>query len=260
MFLQALLKLQVDPSVVSSCTGMSLPPGATTYHYDPTKVLGQGQSMGGMYTNIIGAVEPKIRAVVPTGAGGYWTYFMFHSHFGGVDSLQGLIAALLATADGLSFLHPAVQLIETAWEPSDPYVYTPRLARRPLDGHPVRSIYETMALGDSYFTPEVYDEMAMAYGHPEAGDAIWTSMQDALKLVGLDGLRSYPIKGDVSSEGGAKYTGIAVQYAGDGVYDPHAIYSQLDSVKYQYGCFFESFLRDGVATVPPVAASGTPCP
>lgn len=51
-----------------------------------------------------------------------------------------------------------------------------------------------------------------------------------------------------------------VQYHGDGIYDPHAIYSQLDAVKYQYGCFLSTMLATGTATVPAPAPLGTPCP
>ena len=32
---------------------------------DPKVVYAQGQSMGGMYTNLIGATEPRVGAVVP---------------------------------------------------------------------------------------------------------------------------------------------------------------------------------------------------
>jgi hypothetical protein len=35
---------------------------------------------------------------------------------------------------------------------------------------------------------------------------------------------------------------------------------QLDAVKYQYGCFFETFRDRGVATIPAPAPLGTPCP
>ena len=60
---------------------------------------------------------------------------------------------------------------------------------------------------------------------------------------------------------GAPYTGVVVQYHEDNL-DPdgHDIYKQLDAVKYQYGCFFESFLKTGKAVVPDVAPLGTPCP
>jgi hypothetical protein len=51
---------------------------------------------------------------------------------------------------------------------------------------------------------------------------------------------------------------VVVQYEGDGIYDPHAIYGQLDAVKHQYGCFLETALA-GQALVPAPAALGSPC-
>lgn len=257
LLLRALETLTIDPAVVAACTGMSLPSGETAYRFSTAKLMAQGQSMGGMYTNIIGAVEPKIQAVVPTGAGGFWSFMITKTKL--YDDTAGLIAALLgAGREGFSFMHPALHLLQTAWEPSDPFVYMPRVARRPLPGHPVRSIYEPAGKDDSYFPTVLYDAVALSYGHPQAGEQIWPTMQDALTLGGLGGLRPYPVANNLKSEDGRSYTGILVQYAGDGVYDPHAIYSQLDAVKYQYGCFYASVLA-GKPTVLAPAPLGTPC-
>jgi hypothetical protein len=168
---------------------------------------------------------------------------------------------LLQTTAPLTFMHPALMLTETAWEPIDPIVFMPRVARRPLAGHPTRPIYEPVGKGDSYFTTTVYDAVALSFGHRQAGETIWPSMQTALALEGLDGKIAYPVSMDVNhAEDSTKYTGVVVQYEGDGFTDPHYIFQQLDSVKYQYGCFFDSFLKTGKATVPAPAPLGTPCP
>ena len=259
LFLDALAKLEIDPQTIAACTGISLPAGATKYKLDVKNVYAQGQSMGGMYTNLIGAVEPRIRAALPTGAGGYWSHFILITPL--IPGIAGKVGAvLLGTSAKLTFMHPGLNLFETAAEAVDPMVSMPRLARRPLPGHPVRPIYEPVGKGDSYFPMETYDAMALAYGHKQAGDVVWGTMQEALKLAGRDGILPYPVSNDLTSETGTKYTGVVVQYEGDGVYDPHAIYSQLDAVKYQYGCFFSSFLKTGTATVPAPAPLGTPCP
>ncbi|MFT3769562.1 MAG: hypothetical protein QM820_29350 [Minicystis sp.] len=259
LLLDALTSLKIDPQLIQACGGISLPPGATAYKFDAKNVLAQGQSMGGMYTNLISAVEPRIRAALPTGAGGYWSHFILITPL--IPDAAGKVGTvLLGTQAKLTFLHPGLHLFETAAEAVDPMVSMPRLARRPLPNHPVRPIYEPVGKGDSYFPTETYDAMALAYGHKEAGEIVWSTMQEALKLAGQDGLVAYPVKDELTSEAGAKYTGVVVQYEGDGVYNPHAIYSQLDAVKYQYGCFFSSFLKTGSATVPAPAALGTPCP
>lgn len=259
LFLDALEKLTIDPALVSACTGISLPAGAQSYKLAVKKVFAQGQSMGGMYTNLISAVEPRITAALPTGAGGYWSHFILITPL--IPGIAGKVGlALLGTTAPLTFLHPGLSLFQTAAEAIDPMVSMPRLARRPLTGHPVRPIYEPAGKGDSYFPTETYDAMALAYGHQQAGESVWPTMQEALKLVGKDGLVPYPVTDNLTSETGAKYTGVVVQYEGDGVFDPHALYTQLDAVKYQYGCFFSSFLKTGKAVVPAPAALGTPCP
>jgi hypothetical protein len=258
MFLDALLALEIPPAALAGCNGPSLPSGATGYRFQSAPVLGQGQSMGGMYTNMVGAVDPRVAAVAPTGAGGHWSYFILVGNQ--VPGGAATLALVLGTSGKLTFMHPAMHLLALAWEPAEPLVYMPRLARRPLAGHPVRQIYEPVGKDDSYFPMTVYDAVALAYAHAEAGDLVWPSMQQALALVGLDGLLPYPVADDRQSIDGAPYTGVVVQYLGDGLYDPHAIYSQLDAVKYQYGCFFATFVDYGIATVPAPMPLGTPCP
>jgi hypothetical protein len=243
LFLEALLALRIAPATVAACAGVSLPAGATDYRFDASHVYAQGQSMGGQYTNLFSAVEPLVLAAIPTGAGGYWSQFILETPlFPNPGALVGTF--LIGTPATLTFLHPALQIYETAWEAVDPMVYMPRIARRPLPGHPVRSIYEPVGLGDSYFATNTYDAMALAYGHQEAGEVIWPSMQQALALAGHDGLA---------------YTGVVVQYEGDGIYDPHALYTQLPAVKHQYGCFLATHLATGTATVVAPGLETDPC-
>ncbi len=136
----------------------------------------------------------------------------------------------------------------------------PRLSRRPLEGFSARPVYEPVGMGDSYFPIAIYDAVALSYGHPQAGDEVWPSMQDALALADLDGTVDYPVATNLTSESGESYTGAVVQYAGDGYSDPHVIFVQLDEVKHQYGCFLETQVRTGTAVIPAPAALGTPCP
>lgn len=259
MFLNALLDLRISKASVlaGACTDVTLPAGETALRFDPAKLAIMGQSMGGMYTNVVGAIEPRYTAAVPTGAGGYWGYFILKTSL--VPGAGALLKLLLKTDAELSFMHPAMHLLETAWEPAEPLVYMPRLARRPLAGHPARSIYEPAGKDDSYFPTVLYDAVALAYGHPQAGDVVWPSMQEALVLGGLEGLRDYPLVNNLTSVGGEKFTGAVVQYEGDGIYDPHAIFAQLDAVKYQYGCFLETFFATGDAKILAPRALGSAC-
>jgi hypothetical protein len=257
ILLETLRNLRIPAASVAGCKGPTLAPGQDAFFFDPDALVAQGQSMGGLYANLVSAVEPRIRAAVPTGAGGMWSYFVTQTQL--IPGLPDALVSLLALDDRPTFVHPVLQLLETAWEPADPIAYVPRLARRPLDGHPVRPVYEPVGKDDRYFPTQLYDAMALAYGHKEAGDIEWPTMQDALGPAGLGGVQPYPVTANLHSERGDLYTGVVVQYLGDGLQDPHDIFAQLDAVKYQYGCFLSTFLA-GAALVPAPAPLGTPCP
>lgn len=256
LFLDALLRLQIAPSVVEACTGMSLPSSETSHRFNGEQLVALGLSMGGMYTNMVGAVEPRIRAVAPTGAGGYWSYFILHT-----EMLEGagpmLIGGLLKASENIDFLHPALQLAQTAWEWAEPFVFVPRLARRPLPSHPARPIYQPVGEKDSYFAEPILDALALAYGNRQAGDKVyWPGLQEALAAEGRDGFTPYPVTDNLESEDGRPYTGVVVPWKYTGFNGHHVVF-QVDEVKNQYGCFFTSFLKTGRATV--VAPDGN-CP
>jgi hypothetical protein len=257
MLLSALLSAQIPASVLAACAGPTLPAGETTFHFDPAHVHAQGQSMGGMYTNLVAATEPRFQLAVPTGAGGFWAWFILETS--SIPGASGLISVLLKTTEKLTFLHPALAVAETALEPIDPIASMPRLGKNPLPGHPARPIYEPVGLKDSYFPTDVYDAMALAYGHPRVGDEVWPTMRRAQALEGIDQPLTYPVKDDLRSEDGRPYTGVVVQSAGDGVHDDHGIYRRVDGIVHQYGCFHSTFRDTGTAVVVAPSAIGSPC-
>ena len=133
-------------------------------------------------------------------------------------------------------------------------------SRSTLAGHPARHIYEPVGKEDKYFPTTLFDAVALAYGNQQAGTEHWPSMQKTLTLGDAGGLASYPIRQNLTSSGGGKYTGAVIQYSGNGQSDPHSIISQLDEVKYQYGCLLRTTLDTGVGVIPAPAKLGTPCP
>lgn len=256
LFIRAVSKLEIPASVVAACAGASLPAGATSFRYDTSRLIAQGQSMGGMYTNLVSAVEPTIKACVPTGAGGLWSYFVMKTPL--YNGLSGPLSNLVgAPTESFTFIHPTMSLLQAGWETSDPIVAVPRLALNPLPGHPVRPVYEPVAKGDSFFAMVTYDAMSIAYGNERAGEVVWDTMDAALALDGREPT-TFPVSQNLSS-GDTKYTGVVVQFEGDGVYDPHAIYSQRDDVKHQYSCFMKSFVETGTAVVPAKAGLDASC-
>jgi hypothetical protein len=261
LFLDALKGIAIPPEALGKCAGPTLPAGKTAYAFDPDKLVMAGQSMGAWYTNLIAPLEPRIRAVVPTGAGGYFGLFLTTAgpDQATIHTLAGAIGPLLfATFTKFTLLHPGAALAETALEVADPMLGQPRVGARPLPGMPARSIYTAVAPGDHYFSPETYEAVELAYGNEEAGDVAWQGLPDALALDGRGKLLAYPVTANRTSEGGTKFTGVVVAKKVTG-YDPHALYSHDEGVKHQYGCFLATHFGKGAATVVAPASLGSPC-
>jgi hypothetical protein len=253
MLTDALLALQIPQSVLAGCSGVATNDPSGNHFFNPAALVAGGQSMGGMYTNMVGAVEPRYGALVPTGAGGFWNLMILESTI--VPGARDLLETALSIDDAnMMFIHPAMNTLALAWEIAEPIVYMSRIAHRPLTGVPPRSVYEPVGYDDTYFPPDVYDAAALSYQNEQAGSAVWPTMQTALALDKLDGLLPYSVKANETE------TRVVVQYMGDGIVDPHYIYRQLPAVQHQYGCFLESYLRDGVPTVPAPGGLTDPCP
>lgn len=252
IFLDALLATQIPQTLLAACNNTA--PGGGMHFFDATKVMGGGQSMGGMYTNMTAAVEPRWGALVPTGAGGFWNYMILETEL--IPGAKGLLAGALGVDEtNLVFVHPGMQTLAMGWESAEPVVYMNRINQRPLPGLGPRNVYQSIPKDDENFSTTVYDAAVLAYGNEQAGEQIWPTLQPALALEGLDGIISYPVKENLDGK-----TRVAVQFNGDGIIDPHYIFAQLDEVKHQYGCFLASYVRDGVPTVPAPGALTDACP
>ena len=246
MLATALGTLRIPHATLAGC---SVPAPAGGEHvFDTSRRMLGGQSMGGMYTNMIGAVDDRFRALVPTGAGGLWHMMILETEL--VPGARALLGTALGVDDAeLSFVHPGMAALNLGWESADPVAY---MARHATSN---QHLYQSVPKGDENFPISIYDAAVLASGNQQAGEVVWPSLQDALEIDGLDGVLPYPVKGN---RGGT--TRVAVQFEGDGILDPHYIYQQLDAVKHQYACFLATYVRDGVPTVPAPGSVLDPCP
>jgi hypothetical protein len=221
--------------------------------FDATKLTAGGHSMGGMYTNMITAIEPRYGAITPFGAGGFWNMMILDTAIipGSRDLLGGVLGV---DSETLTFVHPALGLIGLGWEIAEPGASMSRIAHRPLAGMPPRHVYQPIGKDDQFFANPVFDAAALAYGNEQAGELVWQGTQDALRVGALDGMKQYPVKANRGT------TAVVVQYTDGGILDAHYIYRQREEVRYQYGCFLATFLRDGVPTVAAPAPVGSACP
>ncbi|HEY9663038.1 MAG TPA: hypothetical protein V6C65_31730, partial [Allocoleopsis sp.] len=73
LLLEALEKLEIPSTVFSGYSAPPLPTGETAFRLQTTSTMVLGQSHGAQYANLVGAVNPKIQGVVPTGSNGFWS-------------------------------------------------------------------------------------------------------------------------------------------------------------------------------------------
>lgn len=262
LIIEALTSFSIDPSDLGACTGPTLPAGETAFRFRMDAITLMGQSMGATYAHLLAAIEPRIGAMAPSGAGAWNGVFLMESPF--YNGTRTVVGSILGVPpEQLSHLHPGVHMVNNSWEMGDPYVALPRINLHPFEGHPARHHYTPVADGDDFYPPRVFNMMAVAMRSQQAGEETWTepeSLQSAMSLVGTDGFADYPVVDNRSNEAGDTFTSVVVQYEGDGVGSPHSVFSQLDEIKYQYGCLFASYLETGTATVPEAAPLGTACP
>jgi hypothetical protein len=260
LLLDALGRLEISPDVVAECD-LEAPP-AEAFVLRTDRVAALGQSLGGQVVNMVGAVDRRVVAIVPTGSGGYWSYTILAAEFAPGIPAGPAVALLLGVATVQDHLHPALQLVQSTFEAAEPLVFARRVAVDPLTGHPSRSIYQPIGIDDPGFPNPVYAAMALASGTQHVGSDLHPSLQQALSLGDLDGIRPYDVSGNRMSRARTRYTAAVVQYLGDGILSSHHIFSQLDDVKFQYGCFLRSIFDGGpgIVQAPAPPASGCSAP
>jgi hypothetical protein len=235
-----------------------LSPSGGSIRFDQENLFAMGQSMGAMYVNLWGPFEPSLKVLVPTGAGGQYTLMLMHMTLMPAGSLINILFGI-GNPD-LDDLHPTMVIGQLALDTVDPIVTMPHLFRYPFEGIPAKSVFHPAGYVDSYFGPPVISAVALSMGLELAGDLVYPKLEEELAMVGLRHL-DYPVEGNVAAGDGTTVTGVIAQYAADDVTGSgHYVAFQLDEPKYQYRCFFKSYLETGRATVYAPAAVGPPCP
>jgi hypothetical protein len=258
LLIDAMLRLRIKPETLKGCDGISLPSGEITYRFSEKKLGATGQSMGGQYVNLLTPVEPRIQLAAPTGAGGFWSYFVYSNR---ISLFQPNIIRTIISAgenDKLLQVHPALQLLQMVWEPSDPLVYAKRVAQRPLPGFAPRHLFQPLGQKDSFFMEPLFDTMAASYGNQLAGKEIWPGTATRLKRIYGLNKGTFPLVNNRLNEKGIPYTGVAIQFAPDPYTgNGHYVAFNRPDVKTVYSCFFHSFFKTGKASV---LEPGKTCP
>lgn len=204
--------------------------------FDVESIFFYGHSQGTQGPFLFAAHEPRIKAVVLSGAGGY----LLDSLLGKkepVDVSQIIGLALLDTS--VDRYHPMLNLVQLSLDEVDPVNYARSVFREdPFDlGYPKRHVFMSYGIGDSYTPERTQIALAKALG---------------VKQLPIEGHEIPYVSeiGDLPYSGGA-VTAAVVQYIPDGDYDAHFVMTRHPAAIAQTDGFLETLIGEGKPAVIP---------
>jgi hypothetical protein len=244
LLLTWLENLTMEGSSIEGYTGQS-----SSLMFDFSKgAMAMGQSQGGQTLSLWSAVEPRLRAIVPSGVGGIYTLVFFLVTNPSVGELLNFMLGV-NNAD-LDYMHPLMTLTQMGLENIDPVVTVRHINMSPFAGMQPKSVFYAAGYLDSEFPPGSIEAWVLGIGADLAGDRVDQTLFDDVQKSGGQVLE-YPVSGNRPNPQDPEnpQTVVVVQYPEDGILSGHHVNFQLDEPKFQYRCFFKSFFDTGVAVV-----------
>lgn len=235
--------------------GLTIPPETSATKaaitFDKNRIAFMGHSQGGLNGPIFLATDDTAKGAVFSGAGSAIAYSLLLK-VKPDPSIAGLVKAFLGVSeenqDELGPLHPAMSLVQTVVDATDPLHYYGALARAPFMGRVPKSVLMTEGVaadgtGDNYAPPRTIEAGAVAGGFP----LIEPVVLDIPELTKLDGVAplKLPIKGNAAM--GKVTVGIA-QFTPKG-FDGHFVMQRIPRARGMTTLFLTSVLNDEVPTI-----------
>jgi len=243
---------------VADCPGATTPDGKA--RFDENTIALMGHSMGASIVPLTAAFEPRVRALLLSGAGASFLANIVHKQKPlATRPLAESLVGVSGTGYALTEVDPLLNLLQWAGEPADVQPYASRILRD-LWGAP-RHVLMMQGIVDHYILPPIANPMSLSLGldlagppldasHPEL--SVYTPLS---ALLPLSGRAEIPLPASGNADGS---TAVVVQHPEDGVEDGHEVVFQTEPPKHQMRCFLESFAV-GTPRVPAAAPESAPC-
>ena len=233
--------------------------GDADFSFDDERFLFYGHSTGAVAGSIVLGLERDFAAglLSGVGAGGYYNLVIKEEPL----DFSALISMLLqyGSDDEPDIYDPVIQLFHTFAESAEPLSWARRWALQPPEGADPIHVLIIEGVFDGYFPPPMANALALAAGVEPVSPTVEDTLIEALSLVGAEELAP-PVCNNVSGSNGDASL-LLVQYTQPEGISGHYVPFELSEPKYQYRCFFDSFVRTGEATA--FAANSdpfAPCP
>ncbi len=251
-----LVKMLIDnPPVIPA----SIAPNGVEARFDTSNLLFHGHSHGGISGAIALGVEHRVKAALHSGAGGLLIGTIAHS-----PTYKALAESFMYLEEGeeLTLLHPAMMIVQTAADVTDPINYAPYYLLKAAPGEGLNTLF-TIGKYDSDTPYQTNNYLTVAAGLPVVGPERWEVMGRKLKKMTPDtgmvsqncetpdgrlftcGSRQYAEEDD---EKGCQYASSSMREDMCG----HFVVFDKSDAAHMYGEFFYSYLKDGKAIINPL--------
>ncbi len=220
--------------------------------FDPARIGFFGHSQGGLNGALLLAVDDQTKGGVLSGAGSAISYSLLMK-VKPDPSVAGLVKVFLGVQaeneDELTVLHPALSLVQTIVDPSDPVHYYGAIAKAPFTGHVPKSVLMTEGInpdgsGDNFSPPRTIEAGAIAGAFPLLEPVVY-DIPEITKLAGMPAV-ALPVKGNAA--GGKVTVGIA-QFSPPSGSDGHFVVFKVPKARTMSTEFSASLLNDAVPSI-----------
>lgn len=219
--------------------------------FDEEAVFGMGQSMGSTLIIPWATVDPRVGALVFSGAGG----MLIEVAVTATEpiELRSLLEPLIGLGpnEELHIAHPLLHGMQNLWDLVDPVAKARHVALEPHEGRAPKDFLMPAGYRDGYFHPRAQAAVATALGADLAGEAVEATMAHALSLAGRDPV-PYPLSDNIDAGDAGAATGGVTHFAAPHSLGHYVTFNQ-DGAKHQYTCF----LASGGASIQEPGASAT---
>ena len=243
--------MTADPALSPTLDAGNAPDGLI--RFDPERFTAMGQSMGTTIGSNWAAVDPRVRGVVFSGAGGMLVEIAVTA----VEPVTLKAVAELALRFGpdeeVRLDHPVLHAAQNIWDLVEPVAKAERVLSNPYPGFAPRDVFMTAGFRDGYFHPRSQAAMAIAMGLSLVGDSVETILPERLALADRAPV-DYPLRGNLSDR-----TAGVVAYDAPNINGHYVVFNQAGA-RYQYTCFLASVGSAGGPTLWAPGDDETACP
>lgn len=250
-----LVGLEVPLSEVSTATtaGLALAASDGVIRFDPEALTAMGQSMGSTIGTPWATVDPRVKGIILSGAGGNLVDIANHAiEPVPVKGIAEIALNLTRDEKELHLFHPALHAAQNLWDLVDPVAVAHHVTKEPHAGIPPKHVLMTAGYRDGYFAPTSQAAMAVSLGVPLVGEAVEPVLADTLALAGRESA-SFPLTNNLNGR-----TAGVLHYLGPNVNGHYVVFNQ-EGARFQYTCFAATMGRVEGPTLFAAQSLDAPC-